>query len=300
MNTLGLDFITANRRARAMYPALFSAVDAAISPPPDEVREPVLSNDAAAAIPRWTQDDLDKVGMSRQSSLPEIQTAWRAAGNSLDPARSDDIFDALVDATAKDRTVSASAAEQIVRATHRNLALKSDTIKTARKLGVELPSTSTTDAPQFSDKRGMSVDFAAASRKSMNVGDINPFKIAPPLANDMDRKAVRATYADAVKKHLLDNVDDTAADAHRKVMAAHPDLAKAMRKNAAKPDTDIDDDDPDGNGGGAPADADAATATANSRTALGNSMVLANENSVPLDLSKPFKMISCGNQWAFA
>jgi hypothetical protein len=289
-----------------MYPALFAAVDASISPPPDETREPVLSNDAAAAIPRWTQDDLDKVGMSRQSSLPEIQTAWRAAGNSLDPARSDDIFDALVDATAKDRRIGGSAAEQIVRATHRNLSLKSDELKTCKKLGVDLPPASVPGKPQFSDKRGLSVDSAAASRQPLNptARDINPFKPgltgAPSLANDMDRKAVRATYADAVKKHLLDNPDDTAADAHRKVMTAHPDLAKAMRKNAAKPDTDLDDDDADGNGGGAPADADAATATANSRTALGNSMALANEKTKPLDLSKPFKMISCGNQWAFA
>jgi hypothetical protein len=130
---------------------------------------------------------------------------------------------------------------------------------------------------------------AGALQRLRNPFPVNP-RLDPAIANDMDQKAVRATYADAFKKHLSDNPDDGPIVAHRKVMAAHPALAAAMRKKkpAAQndPGTDAADDDDD----------DAATATANSRSALANSVALGN----CIDTDKPFLMLSNGDGWALA
>jgi len=69
-----------------------------------------------------------------------------------------------------------------------------------------------------------------------------PFRVAG-LGNDLSDAGVVSTYTDALKKHLLDNPKDTVFQAHRKVLAAHGALAKALRKrNPAATDTDADDD----------------------------------------------------------
>jgi len=151
MNTFDLDFITANRRARTMYPALFAAEDKSLSAPSAPLA-PILSNAEAAAIPHWNEADLDRVGMAKDSELPDIKAAWEAGGNALNPDKADDIFDALVSRTGADRGIGTKAAEQLVRGKHKNLALKSDTIKMRKKLTDELPATSDLASPAFSSK----------------------------------------------------------------------------------------------------------------------------------------------------
>jgi hypothetical protein len=114
----------------------------------------------------------------------------------------------------------------------------------------------------------------------------NPFNPAHlgAIANDMDNKAVRKTYTEALAKHMDENPDDGPIKSHRLVMKKHPTLAVALRGDKPSPS---DDD----------ADSDAETSAA-----LGNSRaitVLANERNLP-DVSAPFLMLSNAAGWALA
>ena len=100
------------------------------------------------------------------------------------------------------------------------------------------------------------------------------------ISNDMDNKAIRKTYTEALAKHMEENPDDGPIKSHRAVMKSHPTLAVALR-------------------GDKPVASDEDASEADSAPALGNSIALANERSLP-DVSAPFLMLSNAAGWALA
>ncbi len=126
-----------------------------------------------------------------------------------DASKAPEAFEALCGLAQKNRSLSYPAAKSAVETRFPNLKVKKDSVLAARKIGAPLPD---------------------------------------PIANDLSTAGVRQIYAEAVAEHLRKNPQDGAIDSHRKVMAAHPTLAAAMRKKrnfVVNPDSDSDDDDTD-------------------------------------------------------
>jgi hypothetical protein len=131
-----IDYPSAWRKAKTLYPAAFAALDRFGDDVKAQVVPPVISNDDKARIAQMTpsKDNLNRLGLHPLDTTPEEYSAAADAAGDLANPDYEAAFSALVNATASARGLTPSAASQVVGMRHMGLKRMADTQKASREL----------------------------------------------------------------------------------------------------------------------------------------------------------------------
>jgi hypothetical protein len=142
VSTQGLDFITASRRARVTYPAIYAELQKRADDAARDGHPPVLCNDAdKARIVQFTPspENYNRLGLHPAATDAEFAAATKAAGTDLANPNYEKAFDALSDLAQRDRNISGQAADSAISIRHTNLAKKANMQRVARQLQQDQP-----------------------------------------------------------------------------------------------------------------------------------------------------------------
>jgi hypothetical protein len=106
----GLEYLTAWRQAKSLWPKPFAALDA-LPQEPQNVAD-IMSPAALRSIPQLGEDGL---GLYAACDMDEAAAVWKACGNNYDPANAEKGWNALQDMIMSKRNFTAQQAESDLR-----------------------------------------------------------------------------------------------------------------------------------------------------------------------------------------